>query len=743
MNFDSKKNSPKILRDLTTQENSQNETKLNLRTEQNPAPESPIIPNKPLDLKNKSHFKSSKSKPSQIKDIRDLSENKSSEQKHFENIDLRTPSIQPRFREALRIAAGGLLLLFTINLINLFQIGTSTKDLVTATALSGFEGLSLATEATKSFNFSEANYFISAAKDNFSSARQQLGSLNQIIESHNSISSPVSLGPKLLEVGDHISIAGENFLAAAQDIDKTATLFLESHKDLSQLSRNQKRESITEDIKRRLDFIKQAQAETIAAQEILETINIKSLPENYQAQIKDAANKITSLNSALNSLNEITPIILKLLGDKHPHRYLILLQNNSEARPTGGFIGSFILMDVNDGYITRFEFKDVYDADGQLHENIPAPEEISQLTDNWRLRDSNYSPDFSISAEKAAWFLEKEKGPTVDTVIAVNKSILEDLLKISGPIQLEGLSQPITAENQHAILTFLVESKWAGQDSPKEVIKNFIPAVQSKVTSKENLPDFINLILDEVRHKNIIFYSKDSAIQEFFNSRSLDGKVIKQPEHTDYLSVISTSIGGNKSDRYLHQKLFHNTYLEPDGSITNELTISREHTFSDLTQQHIVETVLQFGFESVPGDIMAIIGRGNNKAAIKVYVPKGSEILDTSGLLPDEITTRYNEDLDKTYFYFFSEIEPGQTDRVTIRYRLPYKLDLWPADEYQLIVQKQPGAITPIDFEKKIIPNTPLSRHALFPEGWEDQNGIVTYRTNLLYDRLFGGIWSQ
>lgn len=103
--------------------------------------------------------------------------------------------------------------------------------------------------------------------------------------------------------------------------------------------------------------------------------------------------------------------MLELLGDRYPERYLVLLQNDSEARPTGGFIGSFMIVDINDGYITKMDFHDVYEFDGQLSEDIPAPEDIAKISKNWRLRDSNYSPISPYPPRKPPGSCRKRRVP--------------------------------------------------------------------------------------------------------------------------------------------------------------------------------------------------------------------------------------------------------------------------------------------------------------------------------------------
>ncbi len=52
--------------------------------------------------------------------------------------------------------------------------------------------------------------------------------------------------------------------------------------------------------------------------------------------------------------------VFSLLGEKREQTFLIILQNTSERRPNGGFFGSFGILKINKGKITRFEIVDSY-----------------------------------------------------------------------------------------------------------------------------------------------------------------------------------------------------------------------------------------------------------------------------------------------------------------------------------------------------------------------------------------------
>jgi len=431
-----------------------------------------------------------------------------------------------------------------------------------------------------------------------------------------------------------------------------------------------------------------------------------------------------------------------MLGDRYPHRYLILLQNNTEARPTGGFIGSYIIVDVNDGYITKMDFHDIYDSDGQLNDFVQAPGDISNLTDNWRMRDSNYTYDFALSAAKAAWFLEKEEGPGVDSVIAINQSILEDLLTITGQVEVEGLSAPLTALNYNTVLTYIVESKLEGLENPKAIIQRLIPAMQLKVYDQASFKSLFTLIQQSINEKQILAWSKDDQVQAFFEDIGMSGEVTDTGDD-DYLSMITINIGGNKSDIYMKSELTHETVIEDNGVIKDIVTLNRRHTWNPDIILEWKKQLAVFGYSEISDGVQNILGRANNKSIIKFYMPAGSELLNITGVAIEDVTQGYDEELNKNYIYFISEIPYQEEQEVLFTYQLKNPLDLSVADEYRLTVQKQPGNLDDVKFKKRIIAAPQLLNLRNYPEEIVyNQGEVLEYETTLKTDQHFASLWS-
>ncbi|HLG25847.1 MAG TPA: DUF4012 domain-containing protein, partial [Candidatus Gracilibacteria bacterium] len=387
-----------------------------------------------------------------------------------------------RVTELMRLVAGGLTILLLVNVINIYYRGVSLKDDVVASAYSGYEDLLSGAGEAGSANFPGAEGAFTEAQRNFDVALETVAFL-QTNENYFFVrEKTVESIQGLLEAAKSISLAGQDFARGIQSLSELPTLFLQEN-GLPGKTDVTGKASLTERLKSDLEFLNKAQAEIESASINLARVSPDVLPPTFRERLGVAQEKVGQINGILRGARAKIPAFLDLLGDQYPHRYLILLQNDAEARPTGGFIGSYIIADLNDGYITKMEFHDIYELDGQLQEVIPPPPDIARVSENWRMRDANYSPDYAVSAEKVAWFLQKQKGPSVDTVIALNQSFIADLLEVTGPIQLSSLNAPLNKDNFQLVLSYIIETKLSGEEAPKKILEELIPAFQKKVFS--------------------------------------------------------------------------------------------------------------------------------------------------------------------------------------------------------------------------------------------------------------------
>lgn len=359
--------------------------------------------------------------------------------------------------------------------------------------------------------------------------------------------------------------------------------------------------------------------------------------------------------------------------------FLVLLQNNMELRPGGGFIGSFAIIKTENGRIKSYEVHDTANFDGRIPENTEMPEPMKKIfrIESWKLRDSNYSPDFPTNAQKALKFYYQGQGQEkFDGVIAVNADVLKKFLEVIGPIRLEGYPNVFEAENVLVTLEKQVEIDYAKQGiavgDRKDVMGDFLRELLKKTAELPKLDklNLANKLVSELENKNIQLYFGDEKLNTLIEESNWGGRV-DEAWSGDYLLVADANLGAYKSDYFIKR------------SMEYTVDMSRE----------IPEATLKITYQHT-GQVKDWMTR-DYLSYLRVYLPKGAKINETSEV--GEVT--YNEDLNKKVMGGFVEVPLNSTKTVIIKYTLPQELK---EKDYQLKIQKQSGSgVVPMKVDVK------------------------------------------
>lgn len=307
--------------------------------------------------------------------------------------------------------------------------------------------------------------------------------------------------------------------------------------------------------------------------------------------IKSASREnLPSLRRSLLATQQLIPALPNLLGADGKKEYLILLQNNSELRPTGGFIGSLGILTVENGRFIDFRVEDVYEVDGQLNGFVQPPAELQKHLGEaqWYLRDVNWSPDFPTVAEQAGWFLDKTIGIKPDGVIAINLSVAQELLKATGPINLVDYNEVITAENLYERAQLHSEVNFFPGSSQK---KDFLSAVATALFQKlteggGSVAKFMPAFYHSAQESQILISTKDPLAASVFRALGWDGGVLSpecpQPFSqgvcvVDTVMQVEANVGVNKANQFIQRDIRHVADISDD-RVTHTRTITLQNT---------------------------------------------------------------------------------------------------------------------------------------------------------------------
>lgn len=275
------------------------------------------------------------------------------------------------------------------------------------------------------------------------------------------------------------------------------------------------------------------------------------------------------------AVQKVGAVLPEILGSDGRRQYLVLLQNNMELRPTGGFIGSYGILTVEKGRFLDFQVEDVYEADGQLNGFVTPPPEIVQYLGEakWYLRDVNWNPDFPVTAQQALWFLEKSTNVKADGVIAINLDVAQKLLKALGPVELVDYQEVITQDNLYVRAQTHSEMNFFPGSTQK---KDFLSALANQLfyqMMKEGAPKLAlaQAFYDAAEQSQLLIALNTPQAAQVLSGLGWDGSVRQPPcpapFHTqtcfvDTVMQVEANVGVNKANQYVTRTIDHDVVLE-------------------------------------------------------------------------------------------------------------------------------------------------------------------------------------
>ena len=361
-------------------------------------------------------------------------------------------------------------------------------------------------------------------------------------------------------------------------------------------------------------------------------------------------------------------------------------------------------------------------------------QQIRGLTVNLRFRDSNFSPDFSLSAKYLLERFYAEGGEKVDMVLAVNQSSLEDFLDITGPIYVENFGE-FNSDNFNYLLTYLIESKHSGVIDPKLVLKQLVPEFKKKILDDMMFERLIPVVYKEMLYQNILAFSEQSDVQNLIRFAGIDGEIAID-KNEDFLTVSNVSVGGTKTDYLVKEDIYHRTEITKNGEVIDMLNITRKHNWDGQLLNVWKTELAKFGITEFEDYVFDIMGRGRNRNIVNIYLPKDIQVISAN----KEYISFYDEDLGLDVVSTIIEVWPGEEDNFYLKYQLPFELKENGVVEYKMQVKKQPGSYGS-SFNKTI--HSESLEHVLsFPkENSSKRKDELNYSSTLSFDLLFKSIW--
>ncbi|MFA6981521.1 MAG: NAD-dependent epimerase/dehydratase family protein [Patescibacteria group bacterium] len=439
------------------------------------------------------------------------------------------------------------------------------------------------------------------------------------------------------------------------------------------------------------------------------SVVLEALPGSFATKASDYGRVLGSITQRFGEANTYIEDVSDLLGVSAPKRYLVLLQNSNEIRPTGGFIGSYAVLEIDKGKITNLEINDIYNPDGQLDTrniSVVPPKPISDFLkeDKLHIRNANWDPNFTETAQVIQDLFFRIDGQTFDGVIGMDLDFSKKVMELTGPVFLTSYNEEITSENLEEKAQFYSEFNYEEGVSQK---KSFLSMLTSKMLEKmfalprEKMPELLSGIQTMLNERHLMLYVPDTMVSTLLKERKWDGDMVAVQD-SDYLYIVNANLGGTKSNYYVKNTYSYKVSSDTrDGVLRAELTMN--FTNSDETG-------------AWPG--------GPYTDYLRVFIGKGSKLtgatLGDKNIFKEVLVTEGAH----TVFESSFKVNPKENLTLILRYDLPTELSLEKdVRSYSLYWQKQAGA-----------KNDPAVFEFVPPMGLEVIGGTSKYETILNKD---------
>lgn len=460
----------------------------------------------------------------------------------------------------------------------------------------------------------------------------------------------------------------------------------------------------TDDGSLNLEPITQAAASMKAANEPLQQLvkQYDALPRPKIGRIATAyeagRKQLTAAGTTIDDLSNALDIIPGFLGSGGAKTYAVMAMTTSEARSSGGLIGSVGVMTTDNGKISIGDFRSnteyiPYGAGDPTADEHRIFNEWGPLQMSFDMRDLAVYPDAQRSAEgmRAIWQRTPwGAGQNLDGVLMVDPVFLQKMVAINGQVTLSD-GRVLTGDNTAEFLLNTVYKEYpvSMQDQYfTEVATQSISAMFSNINLTK-LTQVGQAMSSLAQGRHFSMYSFDEATENSLKSAGFTAST-PDDEANPKIGVYITEQNPSKMDWYVHRTTkITRSSCNGDGSQTYHV----EYTLNNTLTSSALATLPDYiaGGIQVPS-----LARGMAAEKMLIYAPAGGSIanITTSGNGTVSVAPKQTTMNGKTVTTTLALLNPGKS--------LTYSFD----------VTTSPKATTDLGVDQT-------------PMGWEDSGVSV------------------
>ncbi len=258
--------------------------------------------------------------------------------------------------------------------------------------------------------------------------------------------------------------------------------------------------------------------------------------------------EVRRLDDALAEADVVLAQAPAMLGAAEARHYLVAVQNNAEARATGGLVGIVALVTADHGRLalTRTVTDDaLHNAAASVPSDPQAAGIWTGIGSNVAWFDANLTPHVPDAARNLAGLWQAQMHQRVDGVVLLDAVVLQHLLV--KPVHLGS-----TTLTQADVVDWVARREYV--DNPdvrarKALLRDLAQSLFAQVMHLRT----VQPLLDAAHSGHLFIWSAHPEEQQVLAPRLVGG--LLPADDAPYLQVVTQNFGGNKLDYYLHRRV--------------------------------------------------------------------------------------------------------------------------------------------------------------------------------------------
>ncbi len=356
--------------------------------------------------------------------------------------------------------------------------------------------------------------------------------------------------------------------------------------------------------------------------EALSAIDTSGLRPEIARGVEQVRGPLDGVKEPLASATRSAALIPTMLGAQGKRTYFVMLQQDAEARGTGGLMGAYAIITADKGKISLVETQ----PRGVLQDRpVPAatagvPEELQYLwgSDLTEWAGLNLSPHFPWTGQLiAAGWAQRPGAPKLDGVIGIDGAVVQALLAGTGPV--EGSGVRLTSANAAQVLAKDIYRQYPDPHQVDAATGALVQQIFAKVASGQvDVSALVGAMKGAYSERRVLMWSTHENEQIELGQLALSGSIPDAPG--PFAMTVVNNGGGNKLDAYLKVT----TRYEPgdctDGVRIGSIAVDLTNTAPASGLPDYVSVRSDLKEKGLPNPVV-----GSTKVLVDVYSGAGTE----------------------------------------------------------------------------------------------------------------------